>query len=87
MKTKTLKIILAGMLLFLASCSSPLDRPYNEKTLMEDLQIIIARNNVNKTDMMNLAEYLSMQHKDSIEGKTYRQLIQAANEFAREREK
>jgi len=87
MKAKALKIIVAGMLIFLASCSNPLDRPYNEATLMEDLQVIIARDKASKSDMVNFAEYRFMRklNGDSITG-TYRELIREANEFAKERE-
>ena len=54
---------------------------------MEDLQIIVSRDKANKTDMMNLAEYLFMRKLsgDSIT-ETYRELIRGANEFVRERE-
>jgi len=85
MKAKAFKIIFAGILLFLASCSSPLDRPYNEETLLEDLKVIIARDKANKSDMVNLAEYLFNRklNGDSITG-TYRELIRKANESARE---
>ena len=84
---KVLKIIVAGILIFLVSCGNPLDRPYNEATLMEDLQVIIARDNASKSDMMNLSEYLFNRRVsgDSITG-TYRQLIREANEFAKEKE-
>ena len=83
MKAKIFKIIFAGTLLFLVSCSSPLDRPYNEETLMEDLKVIIARNKANKSDMMHLAEYLFNRKLsgDSIT-ETYRELIRKANEAA-----
>jgi hypothetical protein len=85
MKIRVFKIFAIGTLLFFASCSNPLDRPYNEDTLMEDLEVIVARDKAYKPDMINLSEYLfkCKINGDSINGKTYGQLIKEANEYAK----
>ena len=87
MKKHALKIIIAGTLLFLVSCSNPLDKPYSEETLLEDLKVIVARDKADKSDMINLAQYLfvSKLNGDSITG-TYRELIEKANESAENRQ-
>jgi len=81
---KILKIALVGLLFTLVSCENPLDRPYNPETYMEDLQVIVARDKASKSDMINLANFFFK--GDSLEGKTYRQLIKEANEFAKSSE-
>jgi hypothetical protein len=86
MKKLLLKLLFAVMLFSFASCSNPLDRVYNENTLSEDLEIIVARDKAYKADMENLAYYLTFMQisGDSLEGKTYRELIKSANEFVLE---
>ena len=75
--------ILAIALTAFVSCSDPLDKLYNEETIMEDLQSIVDRDKVSKQDLENLAYYVMAANFNeiSLEGKTYRQLIEEANNF------
>ena len=81
--------ILALALTAFVSCSNPLDKVYNEETIMEDLQSIVARDKVSKQDLENLAYYVMLAdyNEISLDGKTYRQLIEEANKFSEETKK
>ncbi len=81
---KFLHVIAIGFALSFASCQNPLDRPYNPETQLEDLEVIIARDKADKTDMLHLRDYMIMCSitGESLEGKTYGQLIQEANDYA-----
>ncbi len=85
MKKTIIKGIIAATLLVFVACSNPLDRPYNEETLQEDIEVLVARDKVYKDDLMNLSSYI-IKCKitgEPLEGKTYRELIKEADEYAR----
>ena len=77
LKTTLLALAIAAF----ASCSDPLDKVYDEETVMDDLQSIIARDKVSKEELENLAYYVMAANFNDINlaGKTYRQLIKEAN--------
>ena len=84
MKKITFGIAFVALAIFFSSCDGPLNRKYNEETLNDDLQTIIAQDKVDKKDLENLAFYLIKCNIEGIEleGKTYKELIKEANELA-----
>ena len=86
MKKIILKFITALLLITLVSCSDPLDKKYNENSLADDLQEIVARDKVNKTDMENLSVYIIRAKimGETLDGKTYKELFEEANKYAAE---
>ncbi len=66
----------------LASCSSALDREYHVETLNEDLEVLVARDKMNEEDLQKFSLYLvnSEMNGVNLEGKTYREILNAAKE-------
>lgn len=87
MKTIIKTAVIALALTAFVSCSDPLDKVYNQATIEDDLQTIIAHDKVSKQELENLAYYVvfaSINGTD-LEGKTYRELITEANKAAEEK--
>ena len=86
MKNILKTVILAFALAAFTSCSNPLDREYNPDTLQEDLQVIVARDKIRShEDIVLLSDYIQLSEvlNISLEGKTYRQLLEEARELNR----
>ena len=83
MKKYILSLFILLSVLGFSACTNPMDKVYQEETLMEDLEKIIARDKLNKQDMENFALYLIKCHIEGrdLEGKTYKELFEEANLF------
>jgi hypothetical protein len=79
--------LLFPLLLFLIiSCSSPLERPYKESTLEED--VVELKKTLSEEELEMLAGYIALRTigEDKMLGKTYGDLLTEAKEFKAEME-
>ena len=90
MKMKPItNLALAGMLLIVASCSSPLDKPFNRETAEADFTRIVKLGNIDSTEAAVMAAYMVEKELIGTQvleiGATYRDILEQAMEVARER--
>ncbi len=74
---KHFTLFLASAIL-LAGCSSPLDKPYSEKTFSEDMKSFIASGKLDQGQAMAMTFYVAgatLRH-ESLEGKSYKSLLE-----------
>jgi len=80
LKTTILTLTLAVFV----SCHNPLDRVYSPETISDDLQVLVAQDKIRtREEMENLCDYIQISEAlgVSLKGKTYRQLLEAANDL------
>ncbi|MFM7194108.1 MAG: hypothetical protein ACKOYP_04900 [Bacteroidota bacterium] len=90
MKMKLItNLALSGGLFMFASCSSPLDRPFNRETAESDFTRIVKLGNIDSTEAAVMAEYMVDKELIGTQvleiGATYRDILEQAQEVARER--
>ena len=85
--THTILLILAVTLL--TSCSNPLNKKYNEDTLKVDLKEILDSKKADSTDVKYIALYLvrAKMLGESLESKTYKDILESAVEIRKKSEK
>jgi hypothetical protein len=89
MKKAILGLITTGLLSFMLSCSSPLDKKYNEASLGEDLEeIALKEKGIDTTDAKYFVFMLvgAKLRGDTLENKTYRELFDEAKVLRKEHE-
>ncbi|WP_115460578.1 hypothetical protein [Winogradskyella aurantiaca] len=76
------------MLVTVISCSSPLDKKYNEDTFETDTKEIKESGNLSDEDALILAGWImrSKLKSESLEGKTYNEIIKEAKDYRKEQE-
>ncbi|HWB63464.1 MAG TPA: hypothetical protein VG603_08145 [Chitinophagales bacterium] len=82
---KILSIVMLATVLALNSCSTPLDKKYNEQTLDKDMKEIVASKSVSDEDKDMLAGYIVISKimGTNFEGKTYNDILKEAKDYAK----
>lgn len=81
-------IVLLALTAFLTSCSTPLDKKYNEDTLAEDAKEIKESGNLDEGDTEVMAGWIVRAEiaGEDLEGKTYREILEEAKDYQKEQE-
>jgi len=83
------KIIYLSLLaISIVSCSNPMNREYNKETVKEDFKAITQEDAATEEEMQVITGWLmrSELSNESVEGKTYAEILDKANDFKREQE-
>ena len=83
---KTLLIVLLAILTF--SCSTPLNKKYNEETFETDAKEIKESGKLSNEDALIMAGWImrSKLKGENLEGKTYNEIIEEAKDYKKEQE-
>lgn len=82
------KLLLPFLLLAVVSCSNPMNKKYDEKTLEADMKEIKEKNKLSEEDTKTFAGWLllsKLANKD-LTGKTYQQILDEAKNYKKEQE-
>ena len=83
------KYLLIVVLLFgIVSCSSPLDKKYSEESFKDDTREIKKSGKLSEEDAIVLASWIlrSKLNDESLEGKTYKEILDDAKDYKKEQE-
>lgn len=83
------KLIILFLLFGLYSCNNPLNKKYSEETVKQDLRKIKESGKLNNEEAELLMGRIlaTAFSEESLEGKTYKEIIQSAKEYKEEQEK
>jgi hypothetical protein len=87
--TKQTLILIAMIAIFtVTSCNNPLNKKYNEQTLEQDAKEIYESKKLNEDEAKLLTGYIMLAKLGgkNLEGKTYKEILQAAKDYKSEQE-
>jgi len=81
-------ILLLTMSLLMVACSGPLDKKYNENTFAVDGKEIKESGKISEEDVQVMAGWIvrAKLKGESLDGKTYREILEEAKDFQKEQE-
>ena len=84
---KNKQLLLIGLTAFLFSCSSPMDKKFNEETAKEDIEAI--KGKIDSTELQLLAgSMIRLKFQDKkLEGMTYSEILEDGKKWKSEQEK
>ena len=85
---KKSNLLLLAIIFIISSCSSSLDKKYNEETFVEDVRKIKEERNLNEEETKLIIGWImkSKLKNENISKKTYRVILNEAESFKKEKE-